>query len=164
MDIYDRNGTLVAHTLTNSRVARHLFVDPQGYLLATAEAPRLSDSIAYRALPKDAARGGVLTYQLKIERGGYTNSSALLDQENLWVLAAVVQLRAIQDGRSLFAPVLPQILPWAYWLVAAALAALVLGVCLIFNRLPPLPKQLEAHFSPSPGQSPRPADPWGSRP
>lgn len=163
MDIYDSNGALAAHTLTNSRIARHLFVDPQGYLLATAEAPRLNDSIPYRSMPKDPARGGVLAYQLKIERGGYANASRLLDQENLWVLAAVTQLRAIQDGRSQFAPILPQVLPWAYWLVAAALALVVLVVCVVLNRIPALPKHVEAPW-PHRASSPAPPEPWRTRP
>mmetsp|Transcript_68245 Transcript_68245/g.222046 ORF Transcript_68245/g.222046 Transcript_68245/m.222046 type:complete len:424 (-) Transcript_68245:70-1341(-) len=138
-NVYDRNGDLVVHTLADAKIARHLFVDPLGYLLATAEAPRLNDSIPYKDMPKDPARGGMLSYQLKIEEGGYANSSRLLETEYLWVLTAVAQLRAIEDGRTVWSPVLPQILPWAYWLVAASLALSATFVYLLARRLPAPP-------------------------
>jgi len=132
--VYDRSGTLVATSLTNSLLPYHQFIDTQGYVLGTAQAPELNSTIPFESLPKDAYRGGMLTYHLKFAEGNYVNASRLLDQDFRWVLAAAVQLRALQDARSVWSPWLPQALPVLYWIFAGLLAFMAAGTCLFVYR------------------------------
>lgn len=135
VDVYDNEGSLLAHSVTDVLVERHQFIDTEGYLLATAEAPGLGRNVSFQQLPRDSARGGIFAYELQFEHGGYNGASQLLEEDYRWVLAAVVQLRAIHDGWGENSPALPQILPVAYWLAAAVLVVAVAGSCLVSNRM-----------------------------
>lgn len=133
-DIFDRSGLLVARSLAETRVARHLLVDGRGYLLATAEAPKINASILFENLPKDPAKGGILAYEVRFEQGGYKDASRLLDANFRWVLVAALQMRALSDGRAVWAPSLPDALPVVYWLAVVVLTALVAVMCAFVIR------------------------------
>jgi len=125
VDVYDSKGMLVAHSLTDMNQARHQFVDTQGHLLVTAEAPGLNQNISFANIPLDPAMGDVFTYVMKFELGSYSGASQLLEPDFRWILAAAVQMRAVIDGRTALPPMLPEILPVIYWIVTAIFIALV---------------------------------------
>jgi hypothetical protein len=124
IDIYDRFGNLTAHALVDRNIARYQFVDPLGRLLAVAESPGLYQNISLADMPRDPDKGYVLPFELRFE-GGYANSSRLIDPEWRWIIAAAMQLRAIQDAHSQRTPRMPAVMVAIYW-VCFAFGLLVL--------------------------------------
>jgi len=130
MDVFDQSGALVAHSLQDHASARLTFVDPHGYLLATAEAPALGAGLDLRDVPLGSANGGILPYQIRFESGGYANASRLLDSHYRWALASALQVRAVADAQAAIKqPGLLAAISVAYWCLAAL--ALVAILCLL---------------------------------
>lgn len=98
INIYDKHGSLVAYAIASSMVARYQFVDMNGYLLATAEAPGLHENVSFADLPKEPAKGYMLPYGVHFEPGNYADASRLLGSNYRWVIAAATQMRAIHDA------------------------------------------------------------------
>lgn len=98
VDIYDRDGKLLAHSVEKLDTLRHQFVDPSGYLLATVESPGIGTDVPPERMPRDAGRGNVLPFHIRFERPGYALASRLLDPEFRWVLAQAAQTRAILEA------------------------------------------------------------------
>lgn len=98
VDVYDRDGNLVAHSLDKVHTLRFQFVDTNGHLLATVESPGVGHNISKEHLQRDAGRGNVVPYQIRYEPGGYANSSRLLAPEFRWVLAQAAQVRALFEA------------------------------------------------------------------
>ncbi|CAK0887504.1 unnamed protein product [Prorocentrum cordatum] len=113
IDVYDRGGTLVAHAMVDYSIARYQFVDVNGNLIATAEAPGVGLAIPLKDLEPDPYKGLILPYGVEFQKGGYTDASRLLDTDYRWVIAAAVQARALDDAHRSFQP-------WAPWLLVAA--------------------------------------------
>jgi hypothetical protein len=113
IDVYDRAGTLVAHAMVDYSIARYQFVDVNGNLIATAEAPGVGLAISLKNLDPEPYRGSILPYGIEFQRGGYTGASRLLDTDYRWVIAAAVQARALDDAHR-------SIQPWAPWLLVVA--------------------------------------------
>lgn len=135
IDIYDRNGRLVAHALTDPKVARYQFIDTKGYLLATAEAPGLNLNVSKEDLPRDPSRGNILPYAISFEPGGYANASQLLDVDHRWAIAAAVQLRATHDAQAGWKPGILEFLVAIYWLIAILVIVFVICACIYLHRL-----------------------------
>lgn len=104
INIYDKHGLLVAYSITSDMIARYQFVDMNGYLLATAESPGLFQNVSYLELPRDPAKGNVLSYGIHFESGHYADASRLLSPNYRWIITAAVQMRAIHDAHG----------PWSY--------------------------------------------------
>lgn len=98
VDIYDRDGNLLAHTIDSMDVFRSEFVDTNGHLLAIAESPAVGQNVSRSDMPRDPIHGNVLPYSLRFEKGGYANASRLMDAEFRWVIAYAVQVRAVFEG------------------------------------------------------------------
>mmetsp|Transcript_19391 Transcript_19391/g.53245 ORF Transcript_19391/g.53245 Transcript_19391/m.53245 type:complete len:444 (-) Transcript_19391:233-1564(-) len=129
MDVYDRNGNLIAHTLSHPVYERHQFIDPNGYLLAIAETPGLFQNVTRQAPLVPGQRREVLPYAMAFMKTGYPNASRLLDSDFRWVLAAAVQVKAIQNAYGTWAPK-------RGWAVLALLAGgVVLVVCLAVQAM-----------------------------
>lgn len=160
IDVYDPKGVLVAHSLTDTTVARHQFVDVDGRLLAIAEAPGLYQNISFVDLPRDPAMGDVFAYELKFELGGYTGASRLLEPDRRWILAAAVQLRAVADGRVAAPPALPEILPALYWITTFSFILLVALVCVCVTDVHPtkMPEYVTARLQAQAEAAKRKAD------
>lgn len=96
VQVFSRDGSLIAKSHVGDPVLKYQFIDPQsGYLIATAEAPGINASIPLKDIPASVAEGGVVPVAFHFERGGYTNSSPLMDIEYHWVLATAVQALSI---------------------------------------------------------------------
>lgn len=137
--IYDRLGDLAALALADADARRFQFVDGEGRLLATARAVdppppkalgpmRLGDILRGDFLQCQQA-GCMVRYDIKYERGGYGNSSLLLDEDYRWVIATSMQLRSLYDGRAGWGPLSE------YWsqrlLLLAGLALIGVFLCLL---------------------------------
>lgn len=137
IDVYNRKGILVAHALTDMDIARHQFIDTEGRLLATAEAPGLNQNISFANLPLDPARGDVLTYVMKFESSRYSGASQLLQPDYRWILASAVQMRAVIDGRAVAPPSLPDIMPTLYWVITFVFIVLMALLCFCTTSVHP---------------------------
>lgn len=126
IQIYDRFGNLEAHSLSDPVVARHQFVDGNGYLIAAAESPGLFLNVSRPEPPANGSRADVLPYALKFSKGGYDNASRLMDDDYRWVLAAAVQIRAVSDAYGYWHPRTWPILLATFWSLGALY---VLGIC-----------------------------------
>jgi len=120
IDIFDLDGGLAAHGIVDDPVvARYQFVDANGFLLATSEAPGLQQNIPMKDLPLDGRKGNVLPYALRFEQGGYVNASRLLEVDYRWALAAALQARALADAHAGWAPRAASAVEVLYWCLAA---------------------------------------------
>lgn len=135
IDLFDQSGVLVAHSLSEHESAKLIFVDTHGYLLATAEAPALNASLQLSDIPRDAANGGILPYQIRFEPGGYANASRLLDVHHRWALAAALQVHAIYDAQGMgTAPPLLTAISVAEWSLSALVLCFIVYLVLYFYR------------------------------
>lgn len=135
IDIYDRVGMLVAHAMPDFKVAKYQFVDTNGYMLARAEAPGLGVDISLADLPTDPFKGNILPYEIQFEQGGYANASRLLDTDYRWVLAAAVQMRALDDAHRDWSPWAPKLMIGVYWTIAALVLVSVCCACGAIYRI-----------------------------
>jgi hypothetical protein len=125
IQLYSRDGTLVSSSHVGHPVLRYQFVDPSsGYLISTAEAPGINASISRTDIPKDVQVGDVLPFGFKFEEGGYTNSSALMENEYRWVLATAVQSLAIYNAEG----------EASYWTVVTVVEAFLIA-CIVLSVL-----------------------------
>jgi len=105
INLYSRDGSLVAKSTVGRPILRYQFVDAKkGYLIATAEAPGINASIKSDDIPAEVAVGGVLPFGFHFEQGGFANSSGLMDTEYRWVLAATTQALAIYNAQEAETP------------------------------------------------------------
>lgn len=146
INIFDRAGTLLAHTLIDDpTVMRYQFVDPNGYLIATAEAPGLHHNVPIKSVPVDPSKGSIMPFEIQFEMGGYPNASRLLDVDYHWVIVAAVQARAVADAHFNWTPSLSTAVTAIYWCFAAV--GLVACICtggMIYRLVyPDVPIRLE---------------------
>jgi len=105
IQVYSRDATLVAESAVEAPVLRYKFADPSSkYLIATAEAPGLNASIKVKDIPRDVEIGEVLPFGMRFQKGGYVNSSALMETEYRWILATAVQALAIYKAQAVGLP------------------------------------------------------------
>lgn len=133
--LYDRLGNLVAYALADPLIARYQFVDPMGHRLAVAESPGLYQNVSMKDMPRDGDRGRILPFELQVDAGGYANASRLMDPEWRWILAAAVQLRAIEDAHSEWPLAMPRPLVAIYWVFSVVGLLVLLGVCFAMYRV-----------------------------
>lgn len=157
ISILDRDGDLVAHGIIDDpTVARYQFVDPNGYLIATAASPGIHQTIPMKDVPRDPTKGNILPYALHFESGGYANASRLLDVDYRWVLATAVQARAVFEAHTGEAPSLSGAVAAFYWCIGiVAILACICAFGLVFRVVYPLPsKSLQQSLWPiaKPGQ------------
>jgi len=132
LNIYGRDGSLLATTITAYHdIPRYQFVDPtHGFLLAIAESPGIWANVSRSNIPVDAARGYIMPYQIHFYPGGYANYSRLMDIDYRWVIAAAVQVQAVNAAQKGFRPWLSltvlQLLIAASICVGLALTGLVI--------------------------------------
>lgn len=99
--VYDSSGGLAAYGIPDPLIGSYQFVDSQGYQLALAQLPSFGNRASMiESLPS----GSILPYDISFRPGGYSNSSRLLESSFRWVLAAALQLRAVQDAKAGWAP------------------------------------------------------------
>lgn len=128
IDIYDRTGMLLAHSIDDPVVARSQFVDLNGYLLATAEAPAIGMNISRSSLQASMKEGDMMPYVMSFELGNYPNASELISANYRWVLAAVMQMRAIHEAQASDGQ--PAAVKWQKPLLYGLLAAAAILLCL----------------------------------
>eukprot|EP00928_Gymnodinium_smaydae_P048508 TRINITY_DN32437_c0_g1_i1.p1 TRINITY_DN32437_c0_g1~~TRINITY_DN32437_c0_g1_i1.p1 ORF type:complete len:409 (-),score=66.56 TRINITY_DN32437_c0_g1_i1:37-1263(-) len=128
IDIYDRLSNLIAHTLSDGKVLRHQFVDPNGYLLAVAESPGLQFNYTRPAEPPEGQKARIQPYVMQVMEGGYKGSSKLLNDEFRWVLATAVQARAVTDAYGTWTPTVRP-LGIAMVVVFILVFLLIIGCC-----------------------------------
>jgi len=101
VQLFARDGTLIAKSFVGEPVLRLQFADPiNNYLIGSAEAPGINASIPSKKIPKEKEFGGVIPFGLFFQTGGYTNSSALMEPEYRWVITAGVQALAIYNAEA----------------------------------------------------------------
>lgn len=120
MNIFDRSGGLVAHSLLEDPlIAKFQFIDTHGYLIATAEAPGLDQHLPAKDVPLDPLKGSILPFEIRFAAGGYPNASRLLDVDYRWVLAAAVQAGAVASAHAGWTPRLSSAVTVFYWCLSA---------------------------------------------
>lgn len=97
-ELFDREGAVLSRTIDDPVIARLQFVDPNGYLLATAEAPGVHANLSRILVPKDTSKGNIMTYGMHFETGGYENASRLMDVDYRYAISATVLARAIREA------------------------------------------------------------------
>jgi len=127
MLVFNSVGELAAVALPDPILARYQFIDVNGYLLATAEAPTLNANITYKELPRREDLGYVVPYTMHWELGGYNMSSDLIREDSRWILSLAIQVRALQDAHQNFIPPLVK----DRFLLFAVAAAVILSGCLL---------------------------------
>mmetsp|Transcript_22921 Transcript_22921/g.41615 ORF Transcript_22921/g.41615 Transcript_22921/m.41615 type:complete len:465 (-) Transcript_22921:42-1436(-) len=128
LTVYNAEKKLLASTIVDTTIMRYQFVDPEsGYLIATAEAPDIGFLISRRKLPQDAALGYVPPFGIKFEKGGYTNSSRLMEIDYRWVILAAVEVSAINLAEQIWYPKTAQTVLDLLWGVFFFLIAV--GIC-----------------------------------
>lgn len=135
IDVYDRQGGLVAHAMVDFQIARYQFVDTNGNLIATAEAPGVGLNIVMENLQSDASKGNILPHEIQFEKGGYVGASRLADVDYRWVVAAAVQARALDDAHRNWAPWAPGLLVAMCCLLGVMTLLLICCACGAIYRL-----------------------------
>eukprot|EP00927_Polykrikos_kofoidii_P059840 TRINITY_DN54962_c0_g1_i1.p2 TRINITY_DN54962_c0_g1~~TRINITY_DN54962_c0_g1_i1.p2 ORF type:complete len:448 (+),score=76.72 TRINITY_DN54962_c0_g1_i1:90-1433(+) len=102
IDVYDRAGKLAARAVGQLADDKHQFVDPNGYLLATATTMAGSKRQLHDV--NSTGRSPIALYQMTFEQGGYENASRLLDQNFRWVLAMAMEVNALVDSYNHWEP------------------------------------------------------------
>lgn len=138
IDIFDRNGGLAAHAIADIDKPRFQFVDANGYLLATAQAPALDSDVAMKDVPRSPEKGNIMGYEIHFEDSGYVGGSRLLEQSFRYVLAGAMQARAIHDAGDEWMAPFPSIRMALH--VGAAVTSVVLvcliSACIYYSRRP----------------------------
>lgn len=130
IQIYGKDGTLLAASLSDQTVERISFVDLNGALLATAESPGLYSNFS-RASVITASNGVPLSYQINFEPGSYLNASRFLEEEYRWVIASAVQVRAVYNAGYTAPSTFSTSLAIAIW-IGIFLAICILG-CIMWG-------------------------------
>jgi len=98
IEVYGRDGRLLATTLVDLDRPLLRFVDPEMRLIATAESPSLGANLTLAALRDVPSEAGIYPWEVHFEKEPYSNSSQLLKENLRWVVATAVQVRAIRDA------------------------------------------------------------------
>jgi len=102
MLVFNSVGELAAVALPDPILARYQFIDVNGYLLATAEAPTLNANITYKELPRREDLGYVVPYTMHWELGGYNMSSDLIREAHSLLLCLLLLCRQRQTAAGSF--------------------------------------------------------------
>eukprot|EP00441_Pelagodinium_beii_P027936 CAMPEP_0197657830 /NCGR_PEP_ID=MMETSP1338-20131121/44869_1 /TAXON_ID=43686 ORGANISM="Pelagodinium beii, Strain RCC1491" /NCGR_SAMPLE_ID=MMETSP1338 /ASSEMBLY_ACC=CAM_ASM_000754 /LENGTH=402 /DNA_ID=CAMNT_0043234291 /DNA_START=94 /DNA_END=1299 /DNA_ORIENTATION=- len=143
--VFNSAGELAAVALPDPILARYQFIDVNGRLLATAEAPTLGANVTYLELPRREELGYTLPYSMHWELGGYNMSSDLLQEESRWILGLSVQVRSLQDAHQNFTPPLVKD---RFLLFAVAMAVILCGGMLVFLAVVGVTPEIYSIFFP----------------
>eukprot|EP00927_Polykrikos_kofoidii_P061672 TRINITY_DN56505_c0_g1_i1.p1 TRINITY_DN56505_c0_g1~~TRINITY_DN56505_c0_g1_i1.p1 ORF type:complete len:462 (+),score=36.46 TRINITY_DN56505_c0_g1_i1:130-1386(+) len=102
ISVYDKAGRLVAHTAGQWSDDKREFIDPNGYLLATARP--LTPTVRQPRPFSSTERSPIDPYRMTFEQGGFKNASFLLDEDYRWVLVTAMEVYALVDSYNSWEP------------------------------------------------------------
>jgi hypothetical protein len=135
IDVYDGSGHVVAHALPDPSINRYQFINPMGKLLAVAESPGIQQNVAIKDMPREPEKGNILPFEMQFVGEGYSDASPLVEAEKRWILALVMQMRAIQDAQTNWTPALPRTMMIAYWVIFVVGLLALVSTCVALHHI-----------------------------